>query len=334
MNIRIGSAQHWLLALAFTGFVASTAESRQQCQNQLIDNSPNGSGDGFCADFWVLPHRGIWTSVFGPGPLWQMNWKAPSIEAEVATTGQYQCTDHIGRTFTLHVLLHRWFDYSEDMLGAGLTYEQTELLLARDASLSVVLADLYAGVSLVPVAALCISYTGTNGVRGNVRFVLERVPASTAEFIRSTALTVQVLGGTSPPGCYVPTMCDPNANPDCSDPVCCEMRRTCSILGHGGVSLLDCLKNLMAPYAWHFALCAVACCPLLTPATVPVYLSCVAACVGPGALVAMIDLRTCWDQSDLAKENIDISYCSCMAWKQANCPSNNNPEWLPVIPCP
>ncbi len=301
------------------------ADARQLCQNQLIDNSPNGSGDGFCADFWVLPHRAIWTSVFGPGPLWQMNWTLPTIDWEVTTTGQYQCVDHLGRPFTLNVLSHDWFDYAGDLDAAGLTQSDVELIFARDASASVVIADLYAGFMPVPVVALCFAYTDVHGVRQSMLFVLYRVDESAAQIVRSTAQIV-TLGGFSWQGCFV--TCDPGASPECGDPVCCLSRFNCfQTLDRNKLS--KCIHDRVPPLAWTAVVCVLGC-----VVSGPAYLACLGACLGADALAFLIETSGCEAQYIADDAASKAAYCNCMKWKQLNCPSNNNPENQPIMPCP
>lgn len=312
--------------------VGAQASGRQSCANQIIDNSPEGDGASVCVDFYVLPQRGIWAGVFGPGPLWQMTWAFPTIDFEVTGVGQYYGVDHLGRAFTLNVLQHRAFSYgSADFAGANLSQAQIDLIVSRDARLYLVAADLYGGAVAVPVWALCMSATGIDNQRHTILVVLSRLPEDIATEFRAGAQVQAYSGSNSQSLCAI--ACNPTGSPDCQDPVFCYSRQFCDNQ-RAQSNLADCDHEMVAPYTLPALGCFFLCLPAFS-GTPLLYLTCLAGCEGVLALSAIVDHSTCIAQFHFDKDNAHIAYCNCIAWKQLsqNCPGHTNDE-LPIGTCP
>lgn len=94
----------------------------------------------------------------------------------------------------------------------------------------------------------------------------------------------------------------------------------------------DKVKNSAPPLSWRNVACFVACAPLIS-GTPLLYAACVLGCNGVVAGAgAGTDIVTASNELEAAEEAAKQSYCTCLAWKQANC---NSTYWeTDVVGCP
>lgn len=86
-------------------------------------------------------------------------------------------------------------------------------------------------------------------------------------------------------------------------------------------NFVDCMAANAPPFNWCHVACFILCIPFGVGG--PLYLACVVPCLLGCTVPGLIDWQTCEATLEWAQQNAEGSYCACIAWKQANCSSED-----------
>jgi len=198
---------------------------------------------------------------------------------------------------------HTFYFYTYNWIADGLDPTKAAELEALNAEAALMIGDLEGPCGTSHTVALYFSID--DGVGSRLYYMIPLVEATT--FLYDTAVTAS------------PAMHDRSSyqNPCDSDTYCDDTYR--GRLKDGLDGFVQCMSSSVPPVSlWNVA-CFVGCAPLLAGTPIA-YAACAAACNAGVSGAGIINYSTCESQLQADKDNALQSYCSCLSYKEENCP--------------